>query len=211
MQFKKWLENWADLDTKAEEFFGRKNINKGMDFNQVLKSLKLKPFKGQPKVIGEGSTATVYENPHNPRQAIKVTGDKQDAGNFNKILKKGLKHPCIVHCYNVAQLNNQAYSLLLDRIEGQVFAYGSMFTHLVQGDDFEEPAEAAQSILYELDSTRRQVFERVGMQDSQEERQKLSSLFDGMAKLERIGIHVFDTDENIIDAGDRYVLIDIGR
>ena len=205
-------ESFDNLDTQSDRFFGRKNANKGIDFNKVLKAFGLRPFKGSPKIIGEGSTATVYVNPYNYHQVIKVTGDGNDASNFNKLLKKGFQHPSVAHCYNVRRIGPQAYAILLDRVEGQVFAYGSMLTDLIQGDNFEEPAEAANSILKgPLNNIRQKVLDEVGIQDSHRERKKLAVLFDGMAKLEAFGIYIFDVGENVIDTGDYYVLIDIGQ
>jgi hypothetical protein len=208
----KLISEGNSLDAQSEQLFNQKGVNeKGLDFNAVLKKLKLPPTTTKPTKIGEGSTALVYDNPHNPKQVIKITADINDALNFHRLIQTGFDHPCVVKCYDIQKVGEKAYALLLDKIDGEVFTYSNYFTHLIQGDSFEDPSEAANSIIQGLDRTRSQVFDMVGIRDTPQERQKLAAIFDGLAKLEEIGIDVFDVEENIIDTGDRYVLIDIGR
>jgi len=235
MNFKLWLEAkkisepsdvWGDDDgleddetyysklaNRSEEMFGRRKKNEGMKFNVVLKALGLPSIRTQPKPIGTGSTANVYMHPQDQTKVIKVTGDFQDAQRFEKLRRRKFQHPCIVNCYAVVQVNPTAMAMILDYVPGNVMAYGSMFPQLLLGDNYEDAAEAAQSIMYggEYDKSRAQVFQASGMPDTEEERERLSHLFDAIAQLERMGIIVADFNENIIDAGDRYVIIDLGQ
>jgi hypothetical protein len=45
--------------------------------------------------------------------------------------------------------------------------------------------------------------------NNEEEHEKLITLFETMKKLEEINIHLVDLTDNIIDNGQRYVIIDL--
>ncbi len=212
MRFKLWLEAFANstIDQTSNQFFARKATNADLGFNSILTALKLPTSNKKPQIIGNGSTATVYRNPHNPNQVIKVTGDMRDARNFSRI--KGLNIENVAHCYNVVKINPTAAAILCDYIQGTPMVYSNdEFLALVNGDRFEDYPSAIKNLQNgNLGKIRTRVFYNHKI-SPETELPRLIPLFKTLFMLEQKGIDLVDFDQNVIFNGQKYVIIDLGQ
>jgi hypothetical protein len=196
-----------DLDAVADKVFGQRAKNAKMDHVKIITALGIKTNDRQLQQINQGSLATVYQHPEDPTKVIKVTADAQDAKNLVKAQRLG--SPNIVKIYNSAKISPRATALVADFVKGDSMPYNTnALLGLINGDDFEEARQAVRGIL-RPDRTRRKILTQLGM-DSDEERMKLSRLFQTLAGLEKLGIDMYDFTDNILDAGSDYVIIDMG-
>jgi hypothetical protein len=79
---------------------------------------------------------------------------------------------------------------------------------LISGDRWQDAKEAVRGIL-KPDRTRVETLNHF-KKNTPQELTKLSELFATLAKLEGLGIEIDDFGDNIHDAGDHYVMIDLG-
>lgn len=217
MKFKKWLcieeKGRASLDKQSNDMFSRRSSNENLQFNLILKSLGLPETELEPTEIGLGSMANVYLNPHNPTQVIKVTGDFADAKNFNKLLKRNIISPNLPRVYNVAKINSKAAAILMDYIKGKKMSYSANeFLALVNGDSWADYQQAIKELQSGRVGKLRQAIMLKKGKNVETESKKLIQLFNTLIKLENIGIDIFDfNEENILDDGQEYVIIDLGQ
>ena len=214
MRFKTWLEirRFDDPDSIAEKIFARRDQNRNLDFNLILNKLELPETNETPNRVGSGSMATVYFNPFNKNQVIKVTGDMQDAKNFNKLIKSNFQSPNVVRCHKVVKINSQAAAMILDYVIGNEMEYSSgEFMALLNGDNFQDYREAIRNLSRgKIGQLRAEIMDK-HQKDYNEEVPKLISLFKTLMSMEKIGIEMYDFAENIIDDGENYVIIDLGQ
>lgn len=204
MKFKKWLES-AQVKTKYDNFFGQRDLIQKQDLGSLL------GFKVPLKKIAQGSLATIYEHPKNPNWLIKVTSHVQDIKNIHKAQK--LDSENVVKLFGNPQQvpqNPNFYWIIVEKVNGSPMVYDTnSFIALIHGDYNEKLKDASTSILYTDGGIRRSILERYGKY-SEEELEKLSSLFEALYKLSQIGIEITDFADNILDDGKKYVIVDLG-
>ena len=205
MEFKLWFES---LETISNKLFSRRETNLKISPNKILQAVGINSKKPL-QIIGKGSLATVYKHPVDPTKVIKVTGDAKDYKNLITATKRNI--PDIPKVYNSAKLSNNTFVLVLDYISGTIIPYSTPALHaLIQGENFDDLNEAIKNIFDESDNERNKILDNYS-RNNHNERVKLSRLFKTLFNLERIGIELFDYSENIIDNGNRYVVIDMGE
>lgn len=219
MNFKSWIaENWdfdddfddygADpydaLDAQADMHFGGKTANAMMDFNDILVKLQLPPVRIPPEPINNtGSLATIYPNPHQKGTVIKVTADIQDIKNIEKAQK--LRSSNIVRMHRSAYLTGSTAAAVLDFVQGNEVPLSAGEIMALAENGY---AQAAEDVL-SPNQLQAQVLRRYKM-NNKRQRAKWSEMFATLARLEGIGIPLDDLADNIIDAGQHFVLIDLG-
>lgn len=205
MEFKLWFES---LETMSDRVFSRRESNLKISPNKILQAIGINSKKPL-QIIGKGSLATVYKHPVDPTKVIKVTGDAKDYKNLINATKRNIAD--VPRVYNSAKLSNNTFILILDYISGQIIPYSTSALHaLIQGENIDDLNEAIKNIFDESDNERNRILDAYSRNDHKE-RVKLSRLFRTLFNLERIGIELFDYSENIIDDGNRYVIIDMGE
>jgi hypothetical protein len=220
MRFKTWFENYGDpdfgtatsLDQMADDLFSSRMKNQDFKFNAVLASLGLPKSNKKPVLIGNGTLANVYVNPHNGGQIIKVTSDAQEARNFEILMKNKFQSPNIVTCYKIGNLGPTTKALLCDYIQGTPMEYSNdEFLALINGDNFDDYSETIAALSSgEYGSKRSEVFYSHNKSPEQEAA-KLIPLMSSLSQLEVLGIDIFDFDNNVLDDGVNYVLVDLGQ
>jgi hypothetical protein len=207
MDFAKWFEDvTADdpLAAKAQLTFRYQQWNPG----PILKALGL-PGK-QLQRINSGSFATIYQHPTDPKKVIKCTSDARDVKNL--LAAQSISTTNIVKVYQNVKIPN-GFALIVDFVNGPSMPYTSnMMALLLDGPSMmDTPMKAARKILQPGASPARdRLLDKVN-RNSEQERQKLSELLITIGKLQAKGIHVSDWTDNIIDAGQHYVIIDMGQ
>jgi hypothetical protein len=219
MRFKTWLESTdaanfgtTSLDQMADNLFSSRIKNQDFKFNAILASLGLPKSNKKLIKIGSGTLASVYLNPHNANQVIKVTGDSQESSNFETLIKNNFRSPNIVTCYKVASLGPTTKVFLCDYVKGTPMEYSNdEFLALVNGDNFDDYPESIAALSSgDYGKNRSQVFYNHNKSPEQEAA-KLIPLFSSLMRLEKLGIDLFDFDNNILDDGVKYVLVDLGQ
>ena len=202
--FKAWLTE--DLDALADKVFSQRDKNAKLKPSVILQALGIK--SNQPlKSINKGSIATIYSHPEDGTKVIKVTADAQDARNLLKAQR--LNSPNIPKVYQSAKVGPKATALVIDFVQGHHMPYNSSaLLSLINGDNWDEAQQAVRGIL-RPDHTRTQTLDKFDL-NTDEERQKLSQLFMTLARLEKLGIDIYDFTDNILDNGQHYVIIDMG-
>jgi hypothetical protein len=197
MNFKSWLEA-TDTIFAQRERNQRKNIGNLLGFGVDLQK------------FSQGSFATLYYHPTNYNLLIKVTAHKEDVWNLYR--SQRLESDNIVKVYDKPkEIFPKAWAITVEKINGTPMIYPTNdFISLITGSFNENLDDATTSILYATDDfTRRNILEKFNKLND-EECEKLSSLFRTLSELEKIGISMSDFSENILDAGDRYVIVDLG-
>jgi hypothetical protein len=204
MSFKTWLEA-TSVNSKFDKFFSQRDLIQKKDVGELL------GFKQPLLKINQGSLATIYQHPKNPNWVIKVTSHKEDIQNIQKAQKLNSKN--IVKMFGNPQQvpqNPNFYWIIVEKVNGSHMVYDTnSFIALIHGDYDEKLKDAATSVLYTDGGIREQILKRYG-KNSEEELEKLSSLFETLYNLQKIGIEMSDFAENIMDDGEKYVIIDLG-
>jgi hypothetical protein len=206
MRFRPWLE----VTATADQVFQRVTA-KDADLVQALGL----PLNSKLQKINTGSFATIYQHPLNATKIIKATKDKQDI--MRLVKAQALMNQNIVKLHAIQgklfiQLG-QLYVIVADKIEGESMPYTSnSFVMLLTGKlGAESTKKAAYKIAQPGLSPFRDKILAYHGRDNDEERVKLSTFFLTLAQLEQRGITMDDFTDNIIDAGDRYVIVDMGQ
>lgn len=204
MSFKTWLEA-TSVNSKFDKFFSQRDLIQKKDVGELL------GFKQPLLKINQGSLATIYQHPKNPNWVIKVTSHKEDIQNIHKAQKLNSKN--IVKMFGNPQQvpqNPNFYWIIVEKVNGSHMVYDTnSFIALIHGDYDEKLKDASTSVLYTDGGIREQILTRYG-KNSEEELEKLSSLFETLYNLQKIGIEMSDFSENIMDDGEKYVIIDLG-
>lgn len=203
--FKTWLNE--DLDAVADKVFGQRSQNAKLSHAKIMTALGIQSNEAQLRQINTGSLATIYQHPEDPSKIIKVTADAQDVKNLVKAQR--LNSPNVVRVYNSAKIGPKAFGLVADLVKGRSMHYNTNeLLGLMNGDNFEEAGQAVRGIM-RPDRTRSKILDQLGM-NTNDEKVKLSRLFQALAGLEKLGIDMYDFTDNILDAGGEYVIIDMG-
>ncbi len=202
LSFKTWFE---DLDAVAEKLFSQRSRNTTLDHSKILKALGVEGDSLEQ--INQGSLANIYAHPTDHTKVIKVTADLNDAKNLIKA--QTLNSPNVVKTYQTAKISKKAVAIVADFVNGHDMPYNTnALLGLINGDNWEEARAAARGIL-RPDRTRTKILNTM-KRNTENEREKLSRLFQTLAQLERIGIDIFDFTDNILDNGKDYVIVDLG-
>jgi dsDNA-binding SOS-regulon protein len=206
MEFLKWLK-LTESQLPSEDIFSLRDKTQKSDVSKILGF-------GKPLVkYSQGSVATLYNHPKNKNLLIKITSHKQDILNIVKAQK--LDSPNVVKCFpwengdilkNVPSLSSLA--IIVEKIKGSSMVYNTgEFFDLSLFGRFELAADWLDSTVHKKQTV---VLDKHG-KNSPEEHLKLSSLFKTLHNLERFyKIELSDFQDNILDDGNRYVIIDMG-
>lgn len=163
--------------------------------------------------FSQGSIATLYKHPSDRRILIKVTSHKEDIANLVRAQKLGSPNvprvfpwPSGEMVKELPSLKSQA--LLVEKVVGSSMVYttGDFFDLSLNGR-FELASDWLNSTVHKNQSS---ILDQYGKNNA-EEHFKLASLFSTLHKLEKFyGIELSDFQDNILDAGGRYVIVDMG-
>lgn len=169
-------------------------------------------FSKPLKLYAKGTFAALFQHPTDEDKLIKITAHKDDIRNSIKSQK--LQSPNIVKLYpwdngklfkEIPEL--KSYALIVQKISGSPMDYTSneFFTISYNGN-FEKAKDWASA-----GGSKQQLnlitYHRKNVDT---ELDKLAELFNTLHNLQRTGIELSDFDQNIIDNGQRYVIIDLG-
>jgi hypothetical protein len=173
---------------------------------------KLLGFDAPLKQYAKGTFATVYQHPTEDNLLIKITAHKDDIQ--NSVRAQRLNSPNIVKLYpwpngklyqEIPEL--KTYAMMPQKIVGEPIAYATnaLFTLAYNGNY----DKAKDWLLVGGSPPQNKMLEHYG-KNNDDERYKLADLFKALHGLGKIGIHLSDLDQNIIDDGTKYVIIDLG-
>lgn len=202
--FKKWLKI---IEATEEELFSQR------DKTQKSNISKLLGFGKPLTKFAQGSIATLYEHPINKKRLIKVTSHKEDILNIVKAQK--LSSPNVVKTFpwkngemikKLPSVNSLA--IIVEKILGSsmIYSTGDFFDLSLFGR-FELAADWLDSTLHK----NQKIVLNNYRKNTPEEHVKLSSLFRTLHNLEKYyGIELSDFQDNILDNGNDYIIIDMG-
>ncbi len=175
------------------------------DINKLQKSLGV-DLSGMQE-IGHGTMATVYKVGD---KALKITRDNKDV--INTVKAQRIKSNNVVKIHRLSKDGlSSGTAMLLDFINGQLAPFSTGEWHaLIQGSGMDELSDAIKLILTDNKGIRNKILTDHGLNDSKS-RSKISEMFKTLRALQSINVSIDDLGDNIIDAGDRYVLIDLGN
>ena len=202
LNFKLWIENSA-----YEKAFAQRDITQKAN---VAKSLGM---TGNLIKYKQGSFATLYEHPKNKNRLIKITSHKEDVYNLVKAQK--LNSPNVIKLFDwenkekVKELPNlNSLAIIVEKANGPSIAY-------VTGDFYELSLNgkfelAGDWIMQGGNDRQKRVMDKYQL-NNEPEHYKLHALFNTLHSLRRFyRIELSDFEDNIIDNGNRYVIIDMG-
>lgn len=183
------------------------------DKTQKSNISKLLGFGKPLAKFAQGSIATLYQHPNRKDLLIKVTSHKQDALNIVKAQKLASQN--IVKCFPwedgeliKAIPSLKSLAIIVEKVNGisMVYTTGDFFDLSLFGR-FELAADWLDSTVHKKQKPILDKYDR----NYPEEHLKLSSLFKTLHNLEKFyGIELSDFQDNIIDNGKSYVVIDMG-
>jgi hypothetical protein len=197
MRFKQWLI--SEAASKIQ-----------WDPSITLPALGIEPTT--PRLLmSQGSHADIYEHPTDSTKLIKITNDRRDAKNI--ITAQSLNSPNVVKCY--AQTSEgvaRGVALVVDYIKGETAPYSTQeFLGMLEGKFGADDRGQAYLRIMRPDPFRQKILQSHGLLNGPEV-QKLSQLFKTLYLLERkLKIFLADFVDNIIDAGNAYVVVDLGQ
>ncbi|CAK0749736.1 hypothetical protein CCP1ISM_3470003 [Azospirillaceae bacterium] len=161
-------------------------------------------------MIGSGTMAKAYKVGD---KVIKVTRDNKDV--INTVKAQRIKSPNIVKIHRLSKDGlSSGTAMLVDYIPGKLAPFSTGEWHaMIQGDvGMDELREAANKIVSDTNpkGIRTKILSKHGLNDVKE-RNKLREVFKTLSSLQSININVDDLGDNIIDDGNKYVIIDLGN
>lgn len=183
----------------ARERIDKSNIGKLLGYNKPLRK------------IATGTFSNIFLHPTDQSKLIKVTCHKSDVQ--NTIRAQRLNSNNIVKLYSWEDGQSakplptiKAWALQVEKIDGPPLKYPTdYFLRLGYMGSFEKAADWLKAGGSE---SQNKILQQYKADDT--EKEKLAELFDALQSLSRIGIELSDFDQNIIDNGSRYVIIDLG-
>jgi len=175
------------------------------DINKLQKSLGIN-LSGMQE-IGHGTMATVYKIGD---KALKITRDNKDV--IHTVKAQRIKSNNVVKIHRLSKDGlSSGTAMLLDFVDGPLAPFSTGEWHaLIQGSGIDELSDAVKLILTDNKGIRNKILTDHGLNDNKS-RSKISELFKTLRSLQSIGVNIDDLGDNIIDTGDRYVLIDLGN
>ena len=202
LDFKKWLENLA-----YEKAFAQRDIT------QKTNVAKLLGINGSLIKYKQGSFATLYQHPKNKNRLIKITSHKEDV--LNLVKAQNLNSNNIIKLFGwenkekIKELPNlNSLAIIVEKIDGPSMIYTtSDFYELSLNGKFEL---ASDWIMQGGHEKQKRIMDRYQM-NADQEHYKLYDLFKTLHNLKKFyRIELTDFEDNIIDNGNRYVIIDMG-
>jgi hypothetical protein len=198
MRFKEWLLKETSVRVQ-------------WDYAITLPALGIQGATTSPNLLKQGTHADIYEHPSDASKLIKITDDHEDAANI--VAAQAMNSPSIVKCHahTTAGVQNGA-ALLVDFVKGQSAPYSTLeFLALLEGEHGTEPRSSANIRIMRPDVFRMNILKNHG-KNQQQELLKLSRLFRTIHLLEsKLNIFLVDLADNVMDAGQIYVIVDLGR
>jgi hypothetical protein len=157
--------------------------------------------------VGHGTMATVYKVGD---KALKITRDNKDV--IHTVKAQRIKSNNVVKIHRLSKDGlSSGTAMLLDFVDGPLVPFSTGEWHaLIQGSGMDELSDAIKLILTDNKGIRNKILTDHGLNDSKS-RSKISEMFKTLRALQSMNINIDDLGDNIIDAGDRYVLIDLGN
>lgn len=175
------------------------------DINKLQKSLGID--LSNMEEIGHGTMATVYKVGD---KALKITRDNKDV--IHTVKAQRIKSNNVVKIHRLSKDGlSSGTAMLLDFVDGQLVPFSTGEWHaLIQGSGMDELSDAVKLILTDTKGIRNKILTDHGLNDNKS-RSKISEMFKTLKSLQSMNVNIDDLGDNIIDAGDRYVLIDLGN
>lgn len=202
MDFRTWLEEIAH-----EKAFAQRDRTQKADVGRLL------GFKTNLMRYSQGSFATLYQHPRRRDRLIKITAHKEDVHNLARA--QNLNSPNIPKLFDwedgkkvkeLPSLNSVA--IMVEKIDGSPMAYttGDFYDLSLDG----KFGLASDWIMHGGTPKQKKVMEKYGL-DGEMEHSRLATLFATLRDLRKFyRIDLSDFQDNIMDAGGRYVLVDMG-
>jgi len=186
-----------------ENLIGKTEIT---DISKIEDALNIKIHE----LINEGSFAKIFST-DDPDKIVKITSDLSDYENLlaaNRLIPNYV--PKIYgSTYEGVAENNIA--MLIEHIEGTNFPLiTNEMLRILQGNEFESDYKKAMMRVLRPKGQILNLLNRHNLNDKSE-RIKLANLIKSLGILENHGIEMLDFDQNIIDDGQKYVIIDLGE
>jgi hypothetical protein len=205
-----FFRNWLKL---SEEKFDDEKMFSQRDITQKSNVGKLLGFSKPLVQFSQGSLATLYQHPTNKNLLIKVTSHKEDIDNI--VMAQKLNSPNVVKAFpwdkkgklakEVPSLNS--FAIIVEKIKGVPMIYTtSEFFDLSLNGEFELAADWLDSTVHKAQEPILDHYNK----NNPEEHMKLSGLFRTLSELERYRVELSDIQDNILDTGSRYVIVDMG-
>lgn len=203
LNFKNWLENLAAY----EKAFAQRDIT------QKANVAKLLGINGNLIKYKQGSFATLYQHPKKQDRLIKITSHKEDV--LNLVRAQNLNSNNVIKLFDwenkqkVKELPNlNSLAIIVEKIDGPAMIYTtSDFYELSLNGKFEL---AGDWIMQGGNEKQKRIMDRYQLNNDQEH-YKLHDLFKTLQSLKKFyRIELSDFEDNIIDNGSRYVIIDMG-
>lgn len=161
-------------------------------------------------LIGSGTMAKAYKVGD---KVVKVTRDNRDV--INTVKAQRIKSPNVVKIHRLSKDGiSSGTAMLVDYIPGKLAPFSTGEWHaLIQGDmGMDELRDAAQKIESDINpkGIRTKVLTKHGL-NNKNDRAKLKEIFKTLSSLQSININIDDLGDNIIDDGNKYVIIDLGN
>ena len=210
MFFKDWL-NLSEAKTDYDAMFLQRDETQ----KQVSNFSNTLGFKKPLVKFSQGSLATLYQHPTNKNLLIKITSHKEDINNIVKAQR--VDSPNVVKAFpwdkegtlikSLPSLNSLA--IIVEKVNGTPMVYtNNDFLVLGLNGSFEKAADwLLGTMLKEQEAILNQY-----NKNNVDEHYKLISLFKTLSKLSgrEYRVELSDFDQNILDTGDRYVIVDMG-
>lgn len=210
MFFKEWL-NLSEAKTDYDAMFSQRDETQ----KQVSNFSNTLGFKKPLVKFSQGSLATLYQHPTNKNLLIKITSHKEDINNIVKAQR--VNSPNVVKAFpwdkegtlikSLPSLNSLA--IIVEKVNGTPMVYtNNDFLALGLNGSFEK---AADWLLGTMLKEQEAILDQYN-KNNVDEHYKLISLFKTLSKLSgrEYRVELSDFDQNILDTGDRYVIVDMG-
>lgn len=160
-------------------------------------------------IINQGSFANIYSTDADDK-IVKITSDISDFRNLSIANRIIPNHVPKIHKSTTKGIGKNNVAMLIDYIEGKNFPLiTNEMLKILQGDGFTADYEAARIRVLRPKGQIAKILECHNLMDKQD-RIKIANLIKALSILDKSGIEMIDFDENIIDNGEKYVIIDLG-
>jgi len=198
--FKNWMENYDKL-------FNQRDISQKADIAKML------GFAKPLKKLHQGSFATLYQHPQKENLLIKITAHEEDVKNLVKA--QSIKSNNVVKVFDwkkgkkikeLSEINSLA--IIVEKVVGESMDYTtSDFYELSLDGNFELASEWLGSTVHKKQKLILDKYHK----NNDVEHLKLAELFATLNNLEKLyRIELSDFQDNILDSGNHYVIIDMG-
>lgn len=161
------------------------------------------------KKYKEGGFAVVFHVEGDNNKLIKITSDHDDILKLIKANKNDVSGVPIIYSHTTNGIKN-GIAAVVQKIDGNSIKYSNMEMHaLVGGRHGNDSIKNAMISILKPNDIRLKILESHNS-NNKKERYKLYYLFETIMRLNKLGIYIDDYDDNVIDNGDKYIIIDLG-